>query len=325
MKTLKRDVAANRFELQRGTDTKMVQLLPAGKIVGRDGREWINSDPNAIIDYCRRLERDIPIDVEHSSEHKAPKGDPAPAMGWIKPETLLIRNGEIWGEAEWNTEGQHLVDDKSYRYLSPVILYAPKSGIIVGITSVGLTNQPNFRLPALNHQQGETPEEETMWKALLAALGLPESATEADAIAKVTGIKSELSQALNRAETPDLAKFVPRADYDAAKEKAENAEQQLSDLKKQQLEDEIDLAINQALEDGKITPATKEYHVAQCRQEGGLDRFKEYCKTAPKIADDSGLGKKTPDDKKTALNAEEQQIADMFGNSAEDLKKYASA
>ena len=74
--------------------------------------------------------------------------------------------------------------------------------------------------------------------------------------------------------------------------------------------------------DGKITPATVEYHKAQCAQEGGLERFAEYCKAAPVIGDPSRIDGKRPEDQGKGLNAEEQRIAEMFGNSVEDLQKY---
>ena len=161
-----------------------------------------------------------------------------------------------------------------------------------------------------------------MLKALLAALALPETATEAEAVAKVKTLQGDLSTAMNRADNPSLEKFVPRADYDAALARATNAEQAISTAKKEQLETAVNAAIEQALKDGKITPATKEYHQAQCRQEGGLERFTAYCAAAPVIAGASGLDGKKVDGETKALNAEQQQIAEMFGNSAEDLAKY---
>lgn len=298
-----------------------VQLVPAGVVIGRDGREWNNDQPETILQSFIELARDLPIDIEHSTEHKAPKGEPAPATGWVKE--LQNRNGEIWGRAEWNAAGKALVDEKAYRYLSPVIIYQPKSGTIVGLTSVALTNQPNFKMSALNQQQGgaQLTTEEVMLKALLAALALPENVTEAEALAKITGMKNDLATAANRADNPSLEKFVPRGDYDKALNRATSAEQQIADLKKGELEGKVDAALNQALTEGKITPATKEYHKAQCMQEGGLGRFTAFCSAAPVIGNPSGLEKKEPGDK-TALNTAQQLVAAMFGNSADDLAKY---
>lgn len=299
-----------------------VHLIPAGQVDGRDGRSWNNSEPQAIVDAFLAGGMDLPIDIEHSTELKAPQGEPAPAAGWIKE--LEDRSGGIWGRAEWNETGRTLVGGKQYRYLSPVILYNPESGTIAGLTSIGLTNRPNLNLQALNHQTGSAkpPKEDRMLKALLAALALPEDATAEQALAAITTLKTELATAANHARNPSLEKFVPRADYDTALAKAANAEQALDTLRKEKLEGEIESAINTALEAGKITPATVEYHTAQCRQEGGLQRFAAFCAAAPALGGPSGLEGKDPAAPATALNAQELAVAAMFGNTAQDIAQY---
>lgn len=330
-------VAINTTKIGTGYNGELpewVPLVPSGMVMGRDGRSWNNNRPQLIIASFSELARDLPIDIEHATELKAPKGEPAPAVGWVK--NLEERNSEIWGRVEWNATGRQLVGEKEYRYLSPVIIYEKDSGNIVGLTSVGVTNQPNLKLPALNFSEpgtefnsvprdiksgGEAPKESIMLKALLAALALPENASEAEAIAKIGSLKTELVTATNRAENPSLEKFVPRGDYDAALARATNAEAQIKQIKTEQLETAVNTAIDQALKDGKITPATAEYHRAQCRQEGGLERFTAYCAAAPVLGGDSGLGSKEQEQGK-ALNAEQEKIAGMFGNSAEDLAKY---
>lgn len=299
-------------------------LIPARRVIGRDGRWWENSSPQSVVDFVTQLGRDLPIDIEHSSEHKAPYGDPAPAVGWVRE--LEDRKGEIWGRIEWNASGKQLVDDKAYRYLSPVIIYRQDDRVIVGMTSVGMTNQPNLHLPALNHQEGadDAPKESIMLRALLAALALPEAATEAEAVAKVKELQGNLASANNRAENPSLEKFVPRGDYDAALTRATNAEQALKAEKDHKLETAINAAIETALKDGKITPATADYHKAQCRQEGGLDRFTAYCAAAPVIAGASGLDGKKPEGETKALNAQEKEILANLDISEEEYAKTAA-
>lgn len=315
-------IAINASELatKPGEAPEWIKLIPAGSIVGRDGRSWVNSAPEAIIAHWAANRQDLPIDIEHSSHLKAPKGEPAPAVGWIIE--LSAREGEIWGKAAWNQEGVKLVGDRAYRYISPTIVYTQSDGKIVGLRSVALTNQPNFTLPALNRHQGGNPAQEGSMKAILAALGLAETAIEADAVAKIKTLTSDLATAANRADNPPLDRFVPRADYDTALNRATTAEQALHSTRNEQLEVAVNAAIEGALKEGKITPATADYHRALCRQEGGLAKFTEFCKAAPVIGGDSGLGGKNADGTGTALNAEQQQIAAMFGNTAEDLAKY---
>ena len=309
-----RAVALNSIGLgdfEAGELPGRILLLPAGQVEGRDGRKWMNSEPQAVLESFAGLGRDLPIDVEHATELRAPKGEPAPAAAWIK--ALHSENGAIWGEVEWLEDGQQLVGGRRYRYLSPVILYRPSDRVITGLTSVGLTNQPNLRLGALNNQIYHEEEEMDDLKKIIAALGLAEDADTEQILNAITKLKGDLARAINRAETPDLAKFVPRGDYDQAMARAANAEQALAEDKKERLHAEIEAEIKAALSAGKITPATVEYHKASCQQEGGLERFREFVKAAPVLAGDSGLDGKVPDSDGKALNAEERRMCELLG------------
>ena len=315
--------AALNFELPQTGDSapEWIQLLPAGQeVVGRDGRAWINSAPAGIVAAFEADGKPMPVDWEHATELKAPKGEPAPAAGWIV-RLELREGGSLWGRVEWTVRGLEAVASREYRFISPVFIYDRATNLIIQLTSVGLTNRPNLYLQALNslHHQEEAP----MLKKLLQALGLSENATEEAALNQVAKLNSDLATALNRADQPPLDKFVPKADYDAVVAKAANAEQKLADQEKASLETAINTEIDAALKAGKITPATVGYHKASCRQEGGLDRFKAFCQAAPTVAADSDLDKKKAEGAESvALNAEQAQMAAMFGNSAEDIDKY---
>ncbi|OGC00137.1 hypothetical protein A2V82_16505 [candidate division KSB1 bacterium RBG_16_48_16] len=314
---------ALNFELPLdGSVPEWIELIPAGQsVVGRDGRAWVNDNPQGIVSAFAGNKAPIPVDVEHATEIKAPGGDAAPAMAWVEKEEVR-EGGSIWGEVTWTPKGQEMVANREYRYISPVLIYEKATGRIVGISSVGLTNKPNLYLNALNRESNQKEEIAMDLKALLAALGLPETATLEQALNAVGKLKGDLTTALNRVETPSLDKYVPRADYDAAVGKAANAEQKGRERDAADLDTAINTEIDGALKAGKITPATAEYHKAQCRQDGGLDRFKQFVTAAPVVADASGLDGKKPGETTTALNAEEAKIAAMFGNSVEDIKKY---
>lgn len=316
--------ALNSIEIggENGALAQWVELVPAGPVVGRDGRSWNNAEPQGIITAFVEGNVDLPVDLEHSTELKAPKGEPAPAVGWVKE--LEDRGGAIWGWVEWNATGRELVEGKQYRYLSPVILYNKDDGLIVGLLSVGLTNRPNLHLQALNNQQGRVDAKEpTMLKKILAALGLPEDATEATALNAIGVLQTDLQTARNSAQTPSLDKFVPRADFEAALNRATTAEAKLAQGERERLEADIETALNQALTEGKIAPASKEFYAATCRAEGGLEQFKQFLASAPPIVGASGLDGKSPGDPhQAALNADQTTIMRMFGNSAEDLAKY---
>jgi phage I-like protein len=296
-----------------------LMLVPAGdRVTGRDGRSWLKPDPQTILDFFAANNLDIPMDIEHATQLKAPKGDAAPAQAWGK-SLEIAADGSIWGAFEWTHEGSELVSGKSYRYYSPAYVVDSATGTIVGIKSVGLTNTPNLHVPALNQQQEKGATMNLV--ALLAALGLAPTATFDEALNSITKMKGDLTVALNSAASPSLDKFVPKADYELVLNRATAAEDKLTAQDKATLETAINTEIDAALKAGKINPSTKEYHVAQCHQEGGLDRFKQFVTAAPIIAGDSNLDKKQPGETDTALNAEEQKVCDMLGLSVEDYRK----
>ena len=302
-----------------GKAPEWVELIPAGpNVIGRDGRQWLFDEQAGMLVQSSFMGRaiDLPIDWEHATQHRATKGESAPAAGWIKQ--LELRDGALWGLVDWTPRASEQVISREYRFLSPVFDFDPDTTRIARLVSAGLTNKPNFLLTALNQETMEnTPVK--LSPALLAALGLPETATEEQAIAATTQLKAT-AQAAN-AEKPNLAQFVPRADYDALGVRAVNAEQALATQKKTEHNKEVDAVIAAATQAGKITPATVDYHRAMCQDEAGLARFKEFVTAAPVVAAPSDLGDRQSEHLKTALNAEEQQVAKLMGMSEADFIK----
>lgn len=291
-----------------------VQLVPAGpRIMGRDGRWWMMSDAQAVADRYDPS-KEPQIDIEHASEIKAPMGEPALAVGWIKG--IEVRDGALWGRVEWTPLGAEIVASRGYRYLSPVFTYDHVSGEIGRIVSAGLTNQPNLEMAALNRS-----EETQMDRAVLEALGLPTTATAADAVVAINAMQTARDTALNAAQTPDPTRFVPAADHQLALNRItafETAEATRRDA-------EILASVDAAIAAGKVAPASKDFHVAACRAEGGFDRFKAYIGNAPVIAPPSGLDGQTPDapaENAGGLNADELAVCRMFGT---DPTTFAAA
>lgn len=331
-KTLLTSLCLALSATDENTVPEWVELIPAGiQVKGLDGREWINDHPQDVLTHFNELKqagRDLVFDFEHSTEIKAPMGEQAPASGW-GIEMQQREGGSIWAKVNWNEKGANAVSSKEYRYLSPVLIYEKNTRRIVGIQSVALTNKANLLVTALNQQEQLTVETPMDLTKLLAALGLPATATIEDAIKAITDLKAaeetsegELAVANNRANNPPLDKFVPRGDYDTALNQASAAINKLATIEQQQLAGKIDTAINQALAMGKITPATKDYHVANCQQTGGLERFVAFVATAPEIGGASSLDGRKPREQETALNSEQKTIGALFGNSAEDIAKY---
>jgi phage I-like protein len=284
-----------------------VELLPAGDplVSPRDGRKWRNPNPAAVLDATKPL-LPLPIDLDHAGEVPLAQrsGTPAPAVGWI--EELAERQGAIWARVVWTAKGGEMVRTREYRYLSPAFAHTRDDWRVLYIASAALVNKPAFpqlALSAQHHEDTMTPEQR---KALCAALGLPETATDADIVATAEKRKTELATAAEQAKTPPLDKFVPRGDYDAQVAKATASEAKLAEQAQAEQAKAIDAEISAAVSAKKITPATADYYRAMCAQAGGLDKFKEFIKAAPVLAPDQviqgdpakktgGDGQLTPD------------------------------
>lgn len=306
-------------DAQAASAPAWIQLTPAGPdITGRDGRAWTLANPDAVVAAFNSNGADLPVDFEHATQVKGAQGEPAPAIGWIKE--LEVRNSAIWGRVEWNEIGQQAVASKGYRYVSPVFTFKKAAGDILKMVSAGLTNQPNLQLAALNSEGDQ--EEPAMNKAILEALGLSDDASEADALTAINKIQSDEATARNRADAPDSTKFVPRADYDLALNKLSSFES----ADKTRQEEAINTAVDAAVEAGKVAPASRDYHVAACRDEGGLERFQKMVDASPEIAGKTGLDAGNPKaPNKATLSDEEQAACRALGMSETDFAAAKAA
>jgi phage I-like protein len=314
--------AALCSELPAGDLPEWVELIPVGpEVIGQDGRRWLNDQPDAIVAAWQNRRLPIPtvIDYEHATQRRAEAGLSAPAAGWVT--AVENRGGAVWGKVEWTPAAADQIRQRQYRFLSPAFKFEKSTGRIVEIETAGLTNTPNL-LTAINQQ--ESIPSMTIPTAVLAALGLTDGATEEQAVAAANRLKSDLATATNRAESPPLDRFVPRAQYDAALQRATNAEQKLGEVTQAQTQKEIDDAINGALAAGKITPATKDYFTAQCKQEGGLEAFRKFVETAPVIVSGTAVvdGKPPAGDNPAKLDDQQLAICQSMGI---DPDKYAKA
>ena len=309
---------------ESGTVPARIQILPAGnKIKGVDGREWTLSDPAAL---CARMnssssvtvKNGCVIDENHSTDLSAPKGGEAPAFGWFR-NFGVESDGSIWADVEWNARGHKAVSEKEYRYISPVFA-RDKDGNITEILRAALTNNPNLDNPALNSSQ-ETAEEKNMDKELCAALGLPETATTADALAAIAKLKTELNSAKDKGI--DLAAYAPRADLSAIQQRAERAEKELAELNAANLKAKATIAVEQAVKDGKIAPASKDVYLDLCASEDGFAKFEKIMATTPSITGGTQVPDKAAPGTSSSveLNAADKEWASSMGYTEEDWAK----
>lgn len=313
---------------ETGTAPDWVQLLPAApEVPGRDGRRW-RYQPDVILAAFAMRGQSLVLDWEHASAHRAPQGLDAPAAGWIVE--LAARDDGIWGRVEWTERGREQVAAREYRFISPGFLFDAETREIFEIIHAGLTNQPNFKMAALAHLTPPTPaqpEETPMDLSNIAlALGLASNATEAQIVAKIKDNQQEHQTALNQVNSPPPDKFVPKADYDLALNRAQTAEQKLAEQESALLQADAAAAVDQAIADKKIAPASRDYHLATCATAEGLARFQDFAKSAPALLVDSNLDTKKPGDAGNhGLTDTELAICQALGKSPAEFAKAKAA
>ncbi len=130
------------------TPPAQIVLLPKSPIVGRDGRTF-HYNTQEVLDSFIENQAKLPIDIEHATEINAPKGIYSPALGWVVSLQAGL-DGEIIANIEWNSVYE--LNNKSIKYYSPAF-EVDEDNKIIRLTSVGLTNRPNFKVPELNSRQ----------------------------------------------------------------------------------------------------------------------------------------------------------------------------
>ena len=304
MKSNLPELLALCFELPELVDDALPEwlpMIPGGAFTGRDGRSWVNDNPAAVMTASFKYPK-LPIDVEHATEIKGPKGEEAPAYAWI--DALRINDdGSIDAHVVWTPDGESLIRGKKYIYYSPAF-FNNAAGQVTRLSSVGLTNKPNLYLPALNSENNEM----TVPVQIVTVLGLAASASVDDAVAAIQQIKTSETVALNRAQNPDPTKFIPVETYQLSLNRAETAESKLKALDDQTAEKLVDAAVTA----GKVAPANRDMYLALCRSEEGRKQFGEFVKTAPALVNDApSKGKENKD--KNKLSDEELAMCRAMG------------
>ena len=183
---------------------RRVQFFPAGEFRSGDTRpeevpSWRIDAASAalVIERFNARRKPLVVDYEHQTLNKEKNGQPAPAAGW--PKSLEWVEGEgLFGLVEMTARAAAAIDGKEYLYFSPVFAYSKTDGTVLEVLMGALTNDPGIQgmqpvslmaaataafLPSL-----QEPSVNPLLKALLAALGLPETTTEEAATAALTAL-----------------------------------------------------------------------------------------------------------------------------------------
>jgi phage I-like protein len=315
------------LENKRGEIPARIQLLPPGpNITGRDGREWIMKNSEAVAAASNAHLPRLSIDENHAVDLKAPKGESSPAFGWFF-NVAAEANGSVWADVEWTKRGIEAVANLEYRYLSPVIRYNEK-GEVTALLRAALSNSPNLDLQSLNSESPETAppagpaKEHNDMEKILAALGLPAGATEDEAVAAIAALGEKNGLNAAKPQTVDLAAYAPRADLAAMEARATTAEKQLADLNAAKFKAEVEGVIDQAVKDRKIAPASRDQYLSLCATSEQLENLKKVFAASPAVIGEGAQAPAgTPPGSQTALNAGETALAAAAGYTPEEWKK----
>ena len=127
-------------------------IIPEGEFSGIDGRPfdapaWILTPERGheIVAVLNQQHIDMVIDYEHATLKAIETGEPAPAAGWLKPNGFVYVEGVgiCSTQFEWTDKAKNFIASGEYKYISPVLFYN-KTGAVIGLHSVALTNKPNL-------------------------------------------------------------------------------------------------------------------------------------------------------------------------------------
>lgn len=233
-------------------NVKQAHLLPAGNFVPDDGRPLNVDSFKLSADIARNLiavmaarKNMTLIDYEHQSLHAETNGQKVIAAGWFK--TMEYREDGLWAvDIDWTQAALNHIRDKEYKYISAVFNYNTKTGEIVNIVSVALTNTPALdglkALATFTKQPFFTGD-----------IAMPATNQEQDLTAlttQVTTLAADLKKANDQvsaltAQNTDLTNKLKQADEDKAQAALAAEKKAHTDL------------LQTALTDGRIAPAQK--------------------------------------------------------------------
>lgn len=311
-----------------------IQLFPAGTFSARDGRPgnirgckaraWrlTAEDAAALIARWKQQSTALVVDYEHQTQHAAANGQPAPAAGWIT--SLEWEDGRgLYASVTWTDKARDHIRAGEYRYISPVFSFDRESGAIFRLHSAALTNTPALDGMDAASATLVTNKEPHSMNSILAALGLPETADEAAALAALTALKNEKDSALAAARAePDPQKYVAMSTFSSLQQEAASLRAELDKMKAEANAAALAGEIEAALKDGRLTAATKSW--AEELAQKNPDTLKTFLKSQPPLEaltrTQTG-GKPPAGSTPAALSEEERYVCSQLGISPEDYTK----
>lgn len=320
---------------------EIIPVLPLGHVISSKGEFDVDEESFRAM-KAQIAQRGVDLVVDY--EHQTLKGTEAPAAGWVKE--LKMEDGYIKAVVDWTPRGAQYLENKEYRYISPVVTVSKQTGAAMGLHSLALTNTPAIEKmnPIINSDTFEGGQDNMDMQKIAELLGLGVDATTEqieDALeATVTENKSlkagqqqptENDKVVaNKAVCELLGLKAGAATEDVTAQivalkggiiDGVNVLEELKSLKTQNAQREADTAVELALKAGKIAPAQREW--AQSYALSDPEGFASFVEKAPQVVP---MGSVKFGDmmslKNDSLDDATVLVCKQLGISEEDVKKY---
>lgn len=338
-----------------------VQLTPAGRFVGRDGRPmdapgWFIDATIAAKLIAAANERATPyvIDYDHQTLLAKENGKPAPAAGFFK--TLEWREGVglFAIDVEWTENAKDYIASGEFKFISPVIGYDKATGNVIALYMAAITNNPSIdgmnevllSTAALHFQFTPTSlTTETVMDELLEQLrwmlNLPVGSTADEVKAQlqklIDQIKTEPNAtaaasfdlighiAAQRASIASLSAVTPDPAKFVAVEVMQSLQTQVAQLSADLTTKNVNEVVVAALNANKLLPSQETWARAWGAKD--LPALQSYIASAPAIAALSGMQTtNVPPSMQTASLTENQAaLCAVMGVKPEDFLKTLQA
>lgn len=300
------------------------------------------------------------IDYEHQTLKASENGLPAPAAGWMKD--FEWRDDGLYALCSWTPNAQSMITNNEYRYISPVFLYDPKTGMVNRLLHAALTNVPALdgltdvlaktALSLFSSNSTQTTEDsamEELLEQLRWTLNMPVGTTADEVKAQLQKLIAQLSdgQGMAAASVDLLALLTGKDQAIAALTQQVQAQvtttpdptkfvpievvtglhEQLAVLTQKTQVDEGEALVTAALKDKRIFPAEENWLRGMAKT--NLEAAKVMLASRPVIAalsqQQSSVIK--PNQHQPAAGLDETALAmcSMFGLTAEQFKAQQTA
>jgi len=272
------------------------QVLPEGKIeINGEAPALLDEEgANAVIAAFKARGNDMVIDYEHQTLADVQ----APAAGWIK--NLIWKGKEgLWAAVEWTAKAKAYLDNREYRYFSPVMALRKGDRKLVQIINVALTNSPQINglrpiVAKLNHElNNRQKKEEINMKKVKELLGLAADAAEEKITEAVELLVGKL-KTLEEAPAVIACKEVLEALGAKADAKKDDVIQIVAGLKAQVTDDSQVTGVAKTL---SLEVAALKQKIAEMEQQDLVTLALKEGKTSPEELEKWGrdLAKKNPE------------------------------